>query len=88
MSEVVEMLRPARLHVVVLNPSAGEVKRRERGRDKVAYRSGEFTVEQLTEGLVLTTPNIGYWLDSGNMTVTESAEKILASRLAARVSGS
>ncbi|WP_423917000.1 AAA family ATPase [Candidatus Poriferisodalis sp.] len=39
LGEMVELLRPARLHVVVLVPSIDEVERRERGRIKVANRA-------------------------------------------------
>ena len=85
LGEVVEMLRPARLHVVVLVPSSDVVERRERGRDKVAYRPGEYTVAQLAEGMKSTTPRIGCWLDSSGLTVAETVQQVLADTAAARV---
>ncbi|WP_420622661.1 AAA family ATPase [Candidatus Poriferisodalis sp.] len=85
LGEVVELLRPARLHVVVLVPSIDEVERRERGRIKVAYRPGEYTAAQLAAGLESTTPRIGYWLDSSGLTVAETVEQIMANRAAARI---
>ena len=51
----------------------------------MAYRPGEFTVEQLANGLVSTTPRIGYWLDTTGLTVTETVEQIMANKAAARV---
>jgi hypothetical protein len=70
-------------HLVVLRPSAEVVRQRERDRleatGKVAYRAGEFTVEDL-EGYLAETPRIGLWLDTSALSAAETVEEILMRR--------
>ncbi|HLV36532.1 MAG TPA: AAA family ATPase [Spirillospora sp.] len=67
-------LRP--LYVVVLTPSPEVVAQREAGRDKVGYSS--WTPKMLDDGLRHETPRIGLWLDTSDLTVSETVDTILA----------
>ncbi|MFC9994418.1 AAA family ATPase [Nocardia sp. NPDC127526] len=64
-------------YVVVLAPRREVVAAREAGRDKNAYDEN-FTVEDLDIGLRTTTPRIGLWLDTSDLTVEETVDEILA----------
>jgi AAA domain len=73
--------RPRQL--VVLRPSAEVVRQRERDRHehtgKVAYRPGEFTVEDL-DGYLAQTPRIGLWLDTSVLSAAQTVREILSRR--------
>lgn len=75
-------------HLVVLRPSVAVVRKREQQRNvatgKVAYRSGEFTAEDL-DGFLADTPRIGLWLDTSDMTAEETVSQILIRQSAAVV---
>jgi adenylylsulfate kinase-like enzyme len=77
-----------RRHLVVLRPSVAVVHQREQQRHlatgKVAYRSGEFTPEDL-DGFLAETPRIGLWLDTSDLTPEETVNQILTRRSAAEV---
>lgn len=70
-----EQIRTRPRHVVVLVPRPEVVAAREAGRDKKAY--GTFTVADLDSGLRSTTPRIGLWLDTSDLTVEETVDAIL-----------
>ncbi|WP_332909604.1 phosphotransferase [Nocardia yamanashiensis] len=70
-----ERIRTRPRYVVVLAPRPDAVAAREAGRSKNAY--GAFTVEDLDTGLRETTPRIGLWLDSSDLTVEETVDAIL-----------
>ncbi|EPH40769.1 AAA family ATPase [Streptomyces aurantiacus] len=72
----VDLVRTRPLHVVVLAPRPAAVAARESARGKTGY--GEWTVEALDEGLRATTPRIGLWLDSSELTVDQTVDAILA----------
>ncbi|MFH9067860.1 AAA family ATPase [Streptomyces alboflavus] len=72
----VEQVRTRPLHVVVLAPRPAAVAEREATRGKTGY--GEWTVEALDEGMRATTPRIGLWLDSSELTVDQTVDAILA----------
>ncbi|HEY3870444.1 MAG TPA: AAA family ATPase [Actinocrinis sp.] len=62
-------------HLVVLNPDAETVLRRDRGRRKTAYRdNGRFTIDQLHSLLANETPRLGLWLDTTDQTPDETAD--------------
>jgi AAA domain len=67
-------------HLVVLCPSPDVVREREQARydatGKVAYRPGEFTVQDL-DGYLAETPRIGLWLDTSAQTPAETLAEIL-----------
>ncbi|GAA5050356.1 AAA family ATPase [Nocardia callitridis] len=71
-----ELIVARPLYVVVLAPRQEVVAAREHGREKVAY--GEFTVADLDTVLWETTPRIGHWLDTSDLTVEQTVEAILA----------
>jgi hypothetical protein len=70
------MIRNRPCHVVVLLPAVEAVAAREAGREQKGY--GAWTVEQLYEGFVTTTPRVGIWLDTTDLTPAESVDEILA----------
>lgn len=72
----IEQIRTDPLYVVVLAPRAEAVAAREAGRAKNAY--GTFTVSALDTVLRETTPRVGTWLDTSDLTVDETVEAILA----------
>jgi hypothetical protein len=59
----------------VLAPRADTVAAREAQRGKRAY--GPWTVEALDRSLRTETPGIGLWLDSSELTVTETVDEIV-----------
>jgi GrpB-like predicted nucleotidyltransferase (UPF0157 family) len=76
------MIRNRPCHVIVLLPSVEAVAAREAGRGHKGY--GAWTVEQLYEGFVTTTPRVGIWLDTTDLTPGETVEAILAQTTSAR----
>ena len=71
------------VHVVVLAPRPEVVAAREAGRPKTGY--GAWTVADLDGSLRTETPRIGLWLDTSELTVTETVDAILAGRERARI---
>jgi predicted kinase len=71
------------LYVVALCPTAEVVAAREAKRPKVGYRG--FTVDQLDRALRTETPRLGLWLDSSQLSVDETVERILADLDRARI---
>jgi len=76
------MIRSRPCHVIVLLPSLHAVAAREAGRDHESY--GAWTVEQFYEGFVATTPRVGIWLDTSDLTPEETVDEILARTASAR----
>ena len=72
---MLHLLEGCPVHLVVLCPSVGTVKKREAERGKTGY-SG-FSVEGLFKSFMEETPRLGYWIDSSYLTPWETAEKIL-----------
>jgi GrpB-like predicted nucleotidyltransferase (UPF0157 family) len=70
------MIRSRPCHVIVLVPSVEVVAARESERTHKGY--GPWTVEQLYDGFVSTTPRVGIWLDTTDLTAEETVEAILA----------
>lgn len=64
--------------VVVLCPDVETIKERELHRGKAGY-SG-FTVENLYNAFMQTTPRIGFWLDNSSQTPQQTVEAILSAR--------
>jgi hypothetical protein len=77
-------------HLVVLRPSVEVVRAREEARHdatgKIAYRPGEFTIEQL-DGYLGQTPGIGLWLDTSEQTAEQTVDEIFRRRSSALVDG-
>lgn len=81
----VGLVRTRPLYVVVLAPRAETVAAREADRAKTGYDGAAWTVPALDEVLRASTPRIGLWLDTSELTVAETVEKILVGRERARV---
>lgn len=64
------------VYLIVLCPSPEVVAAREAGRNKTGYRG--WTPAQLDQGLRLTTPHLGLWLDTSAFSVGETVDAILA----------
>ncbi|MEU6827821.1 AAA family ATPase [Nocardia beijingensis] len=71
-----ELIVTRPLYVVVLVPRPEIVLAREAGRAKDAY--DEFTVAALDRVLREDTPRIGLWLDTSDLTVEQTVDRILA----------
>ena len=64
------------LAVVVLAPDLEAVTQRELARPKSAYGEGKVAAEVLDRALRKTTPEIGLWVDSSEMTAQETVDHI------------
>lgn len=64
------------LAVVVLCPDLDTVARREASRAKSAYGEGRVGAEALDAALRRTTPEIGLWVDSSDLTEQETVDHI------------
>ncbi len=70
------LIRGQPCHVIVLLPSVEVVAARDAGRGETGYT--EWTAAQFYEGFVNTTPRVGVWLDTSDLTPDETVEAILA----------
>jgi hypothetical protein len=70
------MIRGRPCHVIVLLPSMEAIAARETGRRETAYK--DWTVAHLYEGFASSTPRVGVWLDTSELTPDETVEAILA----------
>jgi GrpB-like predicted nucleotidyltransferase (UPF0157 family) len=70
------MIRSRPCHVIVLLPTPEIVAAREATREHEGY--GAWTIEQLYDGFVASTPRVGIWLDTTQLTPEETVEEILA----------
>ena len=77
---VVDHIRSRPLAVVVLAPSVASVAERDAerqlSRGKVAYHQGRTDIAMFDDWLRSTTPPIGYWLDTSDMSVPETVADI------------
>lgn len=64
------------LAVVVLSPDLDAVAKREKARAKTAYGDGRVSAAALDTALRKTTPEIGLWVDSSEMTAQETVDHI------------
>ncbi|WP_232661013.1 phosphotransferase-like protein [Pseudonocardia sp. TRM90224] len=78
-------IRARPLHLVVLAPRPDAVAARESGRGKVAY--DRWTVDALDRILRDETPRIGLWLDTSELTVEETVDRILAGQAESEIDG-
>ncbi len=84
LDEFVAMTATRPLSLVVLSPSVEVVAQREAARSKTGYTS--FTPGDLDMVHQSTTPRIGLWIDSSDMTVDETVDLILRRQAEARIS--
>lgn len=75
LSDVVAMFEHDPIEVVALTASPSVIAQRERDRPKTGYHS--FTPASLDARFRSTTPRIGLWLDTSEMTVRGTVDEIL-----------
>ncbi|MGA2210910.1 MAG: AAA family ATPase [Acidimicrobiales bacterium] len=76
LNDVVARLEISPLFAVVLAPRPDVVASRERLRGKRGY-VGDWTVQSLCSEFESATPRIGLWLDTSDMSPTETVDEIL-----------
>ncbi|MDX1934199.1 MAG: AAA family ATPase [Capsulimonadales bacterium] len=84
LSDAIARLRHPLLYVVVLCPQIHAVTAREAGRAKTGYRS-ETEIAAFDRILRRETPTVGYWIDSTDLTPSETVEDVLANLDRARI---
>jgi chloramphenicol 3-O-phosphotransferase len=77
LEQFLELLPWSEVHLVVLNPDADELARRERLRGKNAYGT-VWSVAALARILNEETPRLGKWLDSSHQAPEQTVDAILA----------
>jgi chloramphenicol 3-O-phosphotransferase len=83
LTEYVGLFTARPLHLVVLDPDADAVARRERRRPKTGYTT--WSVEESVAGLRRSTERLGLWIDTTAQTPEQTADEILRRLDAARV---
>lgn len=76
MAEFIDSIVSRPLALVVLQPRAGVVRRREAERPKTGYVGG-WTVDGLDQLFRSTTPRRGLWLDNSEQTPDETVAELL-----------
>jgi predicted kinase len=76
LAEVAALYRHHLLSVIVLCPRPEVIAAREAARAKTGY-ADESAVHAFARVLHSETPRIGYWLDSSDLTVAETVDRIL-----------
>lgn len=69
------MIHSRPCHVVVLLPSVQAIAEREAAREPKGYDA--WTIDELYSGFVDTTPRVGVWLDTSDLTPGETVDEIL-----------
>jgi predicted kinase len=77
LSEVAAAFHPYQLAVVVLCPRAEVIAARDQARRKTGYPN-RGSIDAFNHVLRAETPRIGYWLDNSDLTLSETADTILA----------
>jgi predicted kinase len=83
LGEVVTYYRQHPLYVIVLCPTAEVVAAREAGRPKTGY--GDLSVADFDRVLRAETPRLGWWLDTSDLTIPATVDRILANLMSAQV---
>ena len=87
LEEYLELVRSRPCHVVVLLPSPEAVAAREAAREQKGYL-GRWTVEDHHAAFANTTPRVGLWLDTSDLTPEATVDEILARTAAGKTSAS
>lgn len=74
--EAIRRLKRWRPGVVVLNPPAAVLARRDRERSKTGY-GGPWGAEAFAQ-MVAATPRVGLWIDNSELTVGQTVEAVLS----------
>lgn len=77
LDDFVADIRARPLLVIVLVPSPAAVAERERRREKTAYRTASFTIEDLDDAIRHGTTRLGLWLDTSDHIPDETVDEIL-----------
>jgi chloramphenicol 3-O-phosphotransferase len=85
LNEVIELHRNHPLYLVVLCPSPEAALERDKHRHKHTYNS--WTPEGLDRALREETPHLGLWLDSSNLSLSETVDAILERIDEAKIGG-
>lgn len=86
LADVADLFRGTPLSVVVLCPRSDVVAVREAARSKTGYPH-ESLVYEFDRAFRTATPRLGYWIDSSDLTVPETVDRILAHLPEAAISG-
>ena len=76
LSSVISAFQPYQLSTVVLCPRADVIAARERTRHKTGY-TDEADVIAFDNILHMKTPRVGYWLDTSDLTVSATIDRIV-----------
>jgi chloramphenicol 3-O-phosphotransferase len=82
LADVVASITRRPLVVVVLCPSVDAVAARESGRGKSAYREEMAGIAAMDAGLRESTPSIGLWLDTSDLSPDQAVDEIVRRGLA------
>lgn len=80
LSDFAALVRARPLHVVVLVPTVEVVRARDAARPTSGY--ARWSIEELHDAFVGSTPRIGLWLDTSEQTPAQTVEDILAQTIA------
>lgn len=75
LARVLSTLHPRPVHLVVLCPDSEVVAARAEAREKAGY--GSFAVAELDAVLRQCTPRLGLWLDTSDLSITQTAAAVL-----------
>jgi adenylylsulfate kinase-like enzyme len=85
LAEFLSLVPVPEFHLVFLDPDAAAIERRERGRNRIAYGPGRWSVSGLQAVLREETDRIGLWLDTTGQSAEQTVEAILSGLDASRV---
>ena len=83
LAAMIARIRTRPLHVIVLAPDVQEVAARETRRAKTGY--GTMTPEDLDAAFRVSTPRVGLWLDTTELSVEQTVDHILGQPNSSRV---
>jgi predicted kinase len=83
LTAMIARIRTRPLHVIVLAPAVQAVAAREAGRAKTGY--GSMTPEELDGAFRASTPRVGLWLDTTELSVEQTVDHILGHPNSSRV---
>jgi hypothetical protein len=83
LAAMIARIRTRPLHVIVLAPDVHEVAAREARRAKTGYAT--MTPEDLDAAFRVSTPRVGLWLDTTELSVEQTVDHILGHPNSSRV---
>ena len=76
LGEYMRLIRGRPLHAVVLLPSVEALAAREAARAEGGYTG--WSIEEFQRGFAASTPRVGIWLDTSELTAEQTVEEILS----------